>query len=397
MVRKFRLFWSYDIPATQAWLNRLSLAGLRLADVRPALRIFEFEPDTPRNTANRLCLEKSFRGQIPRPLSDAGWRCAAARGRLYAFVSDVPNPAVAPSYAGFLDRNRRIKLAAGIVLLTLLCLFLPGILLNLWLASLPDGGPVELADPLALILLPWLIIALIFAWLIFTFFKLRSSNKKLEHLSGVWPYPAYPYPAFAYPSAYWAGYGQAQIASARNSVVKKWKLAWQYAPDKMEKWLEAREQKGLNLYKISATGTRFYFVKGAPRCIKYAVDYQGKTTAQYFSLNMECGWQLMFTSLADSKPTMVWCREYAPGEPPPEFYSDRASKLQHARRLALRFSLLYLPASAVYIWLMVLFMSNAYAPWFGFVVYSAIIIEYTSFSLRAILYYFRVRRSTLGR
>ena len=181
----------------------------------------------------------------------------------------------------------------------------------------------------------------------------------------------------------------------QKRLVRRTRLAWQYAPDRLEAWLEAMERKGYNLYRISKTGLNFYFLKGAPRKIKYVVDHQKRPNPEYYNLNIECGWTLAFTSGSKSPALAVWVQAYS-WEEEPEFYSDIDSKLEAAKRVALTYSLLFFPICISYaVWLAVyifLFLQGAGLYWFRLLIQSILTVEFGFFAFKSIFYYFRIKK-----
>lgn len=131
----------------------------------------------------------------------------------------------------------------------------------------------------------------------------------------------------------------------RQMVCKR--RRWDFAPDKLEHWLEKMEGEGLQLHRVSNWGYRFYFLKGAPRTVKYCFDYQGEKNPQNFLLNQENGWRVVFTSYTGLRPHNLWMQEYA-GQPP-LFYRDEKRQLSRARLFALLYLLLFFVWGAHYV------------------------------------------------
>ncbi|WP_204758497.1 DUF2812 domain-containing protein [Lentibacillus sediminis] len=65
------------------------------------------------------------------------------------------------------------------------------------------------------------------------------------------------------------GYVDEQFLKKNEQVIVKRRVAGQYSPDKLEKWLEAMEAKGYNLIRISKFGIKYYFVKGSPKKVSF--------------------------------------------------------------------------------------------------------------------------------
>ncbi len=401
MIRKFRPFWSYDILKTEAWLNKMSLNGYHLKHINFISRIFVFEKDKSMNIRYHICYEKSFNGQLSAQMVNAGWECLLTNSRFCVLRTTCENPTATPSYENILERNRKIKLVVGIILLIIICLQLPMLLIFgiVFLIVLTGNFTVEYSEslenaPQAIdvilgTLIPFAVLLSI-SWLVYTFFKLRASNKYIET-----NYSVMPNLSFTIPTAGLMSKIDEKLLIKSKKMIRKGKLAWFYAPDKAEHWLEEMELKGYNLYRMSKTGSSFYFIKGAPRKMKYAVDYQNKTGPSYFAFNTECGWKLVFTSLSRSQAITVWSHEYIEDENIPEFYSDDQSKIKHAKRFALTYSLCFLPACILYIAIIIieLYTSNGNTiPWATLLIFTLLVIESVAFAFTTIFYYFRVKK-----
>jgi hypothetical protein len=126
-----------------------------------------------------------------------------------------------------------------------------------------------------------------------------------------------------------------------GKLIKKIKLAWMYAPDKVEEWLEDMEMQGYNLFRMNRFGNSFYFIKGEPRTIKYCVDYQNFVNDSYFEIHKTNGWEMIFTNRSTLTKYTLWRKEYT--DEKPELYSDKIHILKHARKQCLLYCILYIP------------------------------------------------------
>ncbi|MFZ3591771.1 DUF2812 domain-containing protein [Bacillus sp. DJP31] len=134
-----------------------------------------------------------------------------------------------------------------------------------------------------------------------------------------------------------------------GKIVMKRKFGWMYGPDKLEEWLEKMEQQGFNLHRVSKTGTVFFFYLGHPRKVSYAADYQNISDEGYFELHREAGWKSIFISMGSLQKWTIWSQEYTEGSEKPHFYGDKIFHLKHARRVALAYTLLFLPFVMMYV------------------------------------------------
>ncbi len=401
MIKRFRPFWSYDVLKTEAWLNKMCLDGYHLKQINYKSRTFVFEKGESINLRHRICYDKYFNGQIPNQLIEAGWRLLLSDIRFYVLTSSCENPSVMPSYLGVLERNRKIKFVSGLIILIIILYQLPLVsLLVIALISSPSDNVTVVSDDAfqgglqiigaVIYILMYTIILMQVAWLIYTFIKLRASNKRIEKL-----YPSMPNLSFTTPTDGLMNKDDEKALAKSNKMIRRIRLAWIYSPDKIENWLEDMESEGYNLYRMSKLGNSFFFIKDTPRKIKYVVDYQNKTGASYFTINTECGWKLIFTSLSRFQAMTVWSHEYGVNGEPPQYYSDEQSKLKNAKKFALAYSLCFFPICAVYIALIIFEISAGVGhtvSWTTFALQTLIIVEFSAFALRTVLYYFRVKK-----
>lgn len=236
---------------------------------------------------------------------------------------------------------------------------------------------------------------LILVWMIYTFFKLKTSNKKLELLCGEDIDLSFTIPINTILS-------NEEIRKLRKEkkIIRRIKFAWFYSPDKIEDWLEKMELKGFNLIRMSKIGHSFFFRIGSPRNVKYQIDYQGQKGANYFSLNEESGWKLYFTSISRFNAISVWGQQYE--ELIPKYYSDSDSKVKHARKYMRTYLLMFFPA--IIIVSLSIGMSITSFVEGGYEVYSIwmiiapimmllVLIEFLYFSFKLIRYYYRVKEN----
>ncbi|WP_246313937.1 DUF2812 domain-containing protein [Paenibacillus foliorum] len=171
-----------------------------------------------------------------------------------------------------------------------------------------------------------------------------------------------------------------------------------YAPDKLEKWLEAMEEHGLNLYRVGKTGTVFYFIMGSPRKVSYCADYQNIADEGYFDIHRDAGWKSTFISTSSIQKWTLWSREYSMDEERPQIYSDKSHQLKHAKRIAITYSCMFLPLLIIYILFVV---ANIY--WMShhsldkmkiinMTLHVLLILTFGSFSVRTWLYYRRLSK-----
>jgi len=404
----FRPFWSYDVVKTEEWLSQMHADGYALLRIHFAARLFYFEQTVPAAVFYRIVLEKKSNGVPSIYLENNIYAAVCSTSNYYVIRTEETEPEAAPSYNGFLSRNKKIKFVVGIILLFVVMLLGMNLMILITLAGalLFSGGtetvffsdlahtpqtPIEVFNAVMTFAFP-VIVLLTITWLCYTYFKLRITNRQLEKLCGDTLDLS-----FTLPKDTLLSHAEMKKMSKNNKVIKKSKIAWIYAPDKVEIWLEKMEGRGYHLVRMSKLGNSFYFISSEPRKMKFHVDYQNSTDPSYYNLNKESGWKLFFTSISRTQSNNVWGNEYT--DEPPMFYSDKESTLKHARRFALTYSLSFLPLCAMYIFAMGKFyFADFFMPqnpiFIGpFIIYAVVCIELGSFAVRTILYYFRVKKS----
>lgn len=180
-------------------------------------------------------------------------------------------------------------------------------------------------------------------------------------------------------------------------LVKKVKFAWIYSPDKMEQWLEAMELKGFHLLRVNKIGNVFYFIKGEPRRVAYRVDYQRGPTESYFAIHREAGWKEKFVSYSNLENWTIWSQAYEEGQERPQLYSDRSSRLKHAKRIAITYTAMFFPFVAFYTYFIINMIKSADTIqdgvlWNSSAMFMIAILLFGTFIVRIWAYYGRLRK-----
>ena len=193
----FKPFWSYDVIKTENWLNQMSENGFCLVKVNFLTRVFIFEKCESKTEYYRIVFQKKLGGNIPQEIINEGFTAIVSDKNYYIVKTTDFHSKNIPSYSGIKNRNKTIRFSAGISIIILLALtftpaiFLIGFLLyalaiitaGLIYGESPKGGvlPPNAFETITLFI--FVIFGLIYIvtmlWLVYTFFKLRSSNKKL--------------------------------------------------------------------------------------------------------------------------------------------------------------------------------------------------------------------------
>jgi hypothetical protein len=150
------------------------------------------------------------------------------------------------------------------------------------------------------------------------------------------------------------------------------------------------ETQGINLVKISKFGTAFFFAKGGFRKIRYHLDYQRHTGPEYYNIHKESGWKLYFAK----RRFNIWGQEYA--REAPAFYSDKQSRLAHAKRVATTYT--FMPLYFIVFYSIQTVMRLIFYPWNNYFIiflglFGTAICWFSLWAAIPIRYYLRIKRS----
>jgi len=358
MKTKWRLFWSYDVIKTQQWLSDQSYKGLALVGFNPILRTFKFEKKNQENSQYMIIYDKKSNGCPTKYIKDNDFKEITHSRNYYILKQLKDNPQFYPSYEAFLNKNAKLKYIVGNILLfasfiyfmvfaTIITSVLSGSFSFEWGGwDSPDiiysTQEIIFGIIQAIIFYSSLLIILFSPfWMVYTYFKLNSTNKNLEKLCGNTKSIK-----FTLPTDKIIDKNTLSSYKKQGQIIKKTKIGWFYAPDIAVKWLEKMEEEGFNLLSMSNLGNSFYFIKGEPKKVKYHVDFQIKKNANYLSINEENGWKLFFTSLTRYFAITVWSKDYEIDVP--KFYSNIEDEVSHARKFMITYASIYIFLGIIY-------------------------------------------------
>ncbi|MBR7797207.1 DUF2812 domain-containing protein [Virgibacillus sp. AGTR] len=377
MISVFRPFWSYDVNATENWLTYMAQQGYHFVKFNRLTRRFYFEKAGTIMQTPTYWIEHEKRGKadLSKALQEDGWRQIYAERNWHVLRNEktLHDITTLPAREGMIRRNDTLRKLFFILLLALIFTALPPVLLlgvSLVMAGVPpsvEGGP------------GWLFTALIglslWMYIPYSFFKLNQSVKQLEACDVL--------------------ENKQRLSQEKyTSDFVKWRLGWIYAPDKLEKWLEAMAKQGKQFVAVRTFGIRFYFKDSRPQHIRYCVDYQKELNRAYFDMHLGAGWRLMHASKGFMNKWSIWSMAYEEGEELPQLYNDTVHMLDHAKRIAFSHLFMMLPMTSMYV---VLFSMQWSADmgkmdWFMLIVFGIAVIEFATFSLQSGLYYQRIRK-----
>jgi hypothetical protein len=380
MLKKvFRPFWSLDIIKTETWLSEMATRGYRLQKINLITREYIFENDESKTIHYRICRHKAGVSATSQSLIKSQWYSVFSKGKwsILANENEASELKIYPSRESILKRNRTMKYSIGILLAYMAFTQIQTIFIYTLIFS-PNNFSLFFRP--GSILLKLIVISSLFYILV----RLNKSDKKLRMENGF---------DLKIPLSTILDRKIERALRKEEKFKRKIKLAWTYAPDKIEEWLEDMEMKGYNLVRMSWLGTTFYFIKGESRSIKYCVDYQNLVHDSYFEIHKSNGWEMIFTSKSAFTKYTLWRKEYTNERP--ELYSDKSHILKHARKQCLLYCILYIPLILLYIRLIVsnVRMTLEYPGipffWQAPLIFTVLTVELGYFTIKSLGYYIR--------
>ena len=393
MIKKvFKPFWSLDVIETENWLSEMSIKGWHIKGIDILTRMFIFEKDENRIVTFRICYQKAATIAPSQSLVNNGWYQVFSKGKwsILANDNDLSLIKTHPARDGLLKRSRTIRYFIGTPLFIYLVSYLP--MISIILMDIPKEV-MDIYKPGIDISKPGIIRPLIIVFLIFIIVKLIKSDENIRMEKGTDLNLTLTIPV----NTILDNETESDLKKS-GKIIKKTRLLWCIAPDRIEEWLENMESRGYHLYRLSELGNSFFFMRGEPRKVKYFADFQSSPNDSYFEIHKANGWKLLFTSFLSWTKYTLWSKEYT--EEKPELYSDGIHIIKHARNQCILNSIFYIPLIMVYIRLFILqekfYFVDGTIPMFwlvlGLIIQSILLIEFGYFVVSSTGYYLRVRK-----
>ncbi|MDG5788966.1 DUF2812 domain-containing protein [Evansella sp. AB-P1] len=402
MIKKvFRPFWSYDVQKTEAWLTEMGEKGYQFVGFNRHTRQFFFKEEQPSRKIYEICYDSKGNGELPSSLKEDGWEKVVQKKKWYVMVNEKTKEEINTfsNREGIMKRNRiSYFIFIGILgLFGLNILNLSFIFGVIYFSNEPFEITVE-ESPLWFITYSFYALGIILIMIsIYSVVKISKTNKRLDslglksHSNDENQFVEYNRPVNKQQEKEWKKEGK---------LVKRRKLNWMYAPDKLEKWLENMEEQGYNLYRVNQTGTVFYFLLGKPRKISYCTEYQNVSKVSSEIIHRDSGWNHVFSTKYSIQKWNIWSKEYNEAEEKPQLYSDGEMHLKQARRIAATYTFMFLPLVLIYVFItktnieLYLRDDNGTTPIeiFNLIVFPIIIILFGSYFIRTLLYYRRLKK-----
>ncbi|MFD3449675.1 DUF2812 domain-containing protein [Microbacteriaceae bacterium 4G12] len=393
MMKVFRPFWSYDVKKTEVWLTDMARKGYFLVGLNGWTRCFFFQQDKSKSITYRIGYDKMSGSLLSRSLLDEGWIKVLHHGKWYVMSNEKPLEQIktASVREGIIKRNMKIMYIFSSILIYLIIIGIFNLTI-IGFSLFQDGSVKVVESPLWILTYSLLGFTIaIFILSIYSIFKINKTNKYLIREKNN------KFQDITHIGGRLSKEKEKQLKLSGQMVVKR-KFGWMYSPDKLEKWLETMEERGYNLYRVSRIGTTFYFIIGSPRRVSYCADYQNISNESYFDMHRDAGWKSAFISYSSLQKWTIWSREYSEGEERPQIYSDKSHHLKHARKVAIAYTILFLPLIIMYILnigvlIEVMFnQGTARLSLLNMVLFLFCIIAFGSFTVRTWLYYMRLRK-----
>ncbi|UQZ36103.1 hypothetical protein C2I18_22765 [Paenibacillus sp. PK3_47] len=375
-------FWSYDLPGTEAWLASMAGEGWRLDSWNTKLRRFSFRKDNSVSATYQISYDSSGNSSLASFLAAEGWTIDLQGGR-WSVLRNEREPGrinAYPSRKGIIRRNRMISyFFMGTMIYLSAIAVLPLIIISL---SLFRSATLQIEkSPMWWITFAAAVLGIaLFILAVYSIHKIRTVNKTLLPEQQIYR-------------------DKAAVREPSGPQSVRLKLGWMYSPDKLEKWLEDKERQGWNLYKVGRWGTLFFFSKGSPRRMNYHADYQIVADEGSVELHTSAGWTKAYSSPSSLQKWTIWRRESAEGEAQTQLYSDKLHLLKHARKIALSYTLLFLPMLLLYTYNLSAFVERivkegftTFGMWNTLLLFISI-LAFGSFTGRTWLYYRRLKKS----
>lgn len=317
----FKPFWSYNVLAAEQWLAEMAASGLLLQSVSFAKRVFTFIKAEPQSIIYRIDYDKVGKG-LSETLTECGWR-AVATGRQWVIYS---NEDTAPTL--YPQRDRVITKTRSMAQLLIALLSVIGVFLLISTgmtvsALLSDAEYVPAPYPI-LNYFPYFVLIFnvaLLTWIIYTLIKTIQSLKRFSAASGFSVDPT----LVDYPNQW------IHFPDDLAMLIKIRKFLWLYDLDETMDWLEAQAGKGLLLKHIR--NNTFFFEQTEPKRVKYFFDTQQSLNEGYFDIHLKAGFTLLHDFSQHFGRLLLWSKQYTPGEPEPNMYTDKNEHLAGAKRL----------------------------------------------------------------
>lgn len=284
---RHRLFWSFFILSTEKWLGAMAASGFYLRDLNYKGR-FLFERGEPGKSRYTFAYAKFENVQSRKAKhSERGWEEVSHHERWRVYRSGTDS-SILPNRRGlYLRNNSLLCLYALISSITLLVVF--SVVFGIFAYLSNADGSSEAFFQGAIGIIGVFAILLLANFVLFLRMSVANNHILEQPVAAQTPEKAYRQYLRHKTFEDWLE----KLLIRDGDIVRRTCLFWISSQHGLEKWLARMESKGFNVYKVHKTGMLFYFIKSAPRSIRYCVvNSEGEDISQY----LQTGWRVVYTS-----------------------------------------------------------------------------------------------------
>ncbi|KMJ57135.1 hypothetical protein AB685_17110 [Bacillus sp. LL01] len=389
--------WSYDVQKTEQWLTDQAKEGYHLKELHRFKRRFTFEKGNPKDVTYRIGYDKLKPATLSNTMRHDGWEKVTKSGKWYVIANERPQSEVTTSTSrdAIIKRNNYIFYAFMAILIYITGAMLTNVAIfsTAYIAS--DGNVEVVESPFWIITYTGAaLVTAFYFFMIYSVWKIKKTNKALSNENQTTHTTQYTLEKKNLTKA------EEKQLKREGLLIKRRKFGWMYSPDKLEDWLEQQAGEGNRLHRVNKLGNTFYFLKGEPQRIKYSADYQNLSKNSYYEIHRQAGWKDEYSSKSALQKWTIWSKEYEEGEAAPTMYSDKTNKLKQARKVALSYTVLFLPIVLMYIFIAsmnISFLFRQEEAWTlhdtNTIIFFVCILVFGTFIAKGWMYYFRLRRA----
>ncbi|OIJ20117.1 hypothetical protein BKP45_10025 [Anaerobacillus alkalidiazotrophicus] len=394
MIKKaFRPFWSFDVKKTEQWLTNMAEQGFHFHQLNRHTRTFYFKEDQPKKITYEINYGPNQSTNLPNARIEDGWHQVFQKKKWSIIANEKPTSQIKTTSVreNIIKRNRTIfYVYCGLLTYFIGVSLIP---LGIFLTALLSGTEIIVVEsPYWIITYTITALSTLFVIaMIYSLIKIKKTNKQLIDES-------FAYMPMPDTSKQITKQKEKELIRA-GKIVRKWKLNWMIAPDKLEEWLEKMESQGYNLYRVARPGTIFYFIREQKRNISYCTEYQNIAKESSFNMHKENGWKHVYSSSSTLQKWTIWSKEYEVAEVKPRIYTDKITSIKAARRIATSYSLLFIPIILLYSYMLTnwfFYQPSESRPTQGFTmfIFAVLILTFGKHTIKTWRYFFRVKNTT---
>lgn len=305
MIKKTKLFWSFDIKKTEIWLEEKSREGFNLKNFNYKTGSFYFEKGNEENRRYQIIKNESKGVKIGKSLKEEGYvSVCSGKWEIVSYDRSKDKPKLAPSRESLKKRNITLAYSLG---LALLLSFIKVISTFLeWTDTMINfyNGEIGFAESFKLSIIPVVFvlayITVVVLWVKtlknYNYFQNEKYERRLIKGSNI--------------DLVAGGKIKHYDINALKDlglIKSKYKLYYHLRTVETEKWLEKMERLGYNLCNVTTCG-KFQFVKGEKRDVKYIIDFNFIRDVSYEDMYRGSGWNIVHKT-GDFMGNTIWAKE----------------------------------------------------------------------------------------